>query len=57
MLGSYLVFKKNMPPKFKKFGIYFKCQDKKRQETIFVVVRRDWQGRRENIGGIDSTGF
>jgi hypothetical protein len=29
---------------------------KSAKRPIFVVVRGDWQGRRENIEGIDSTG-
>jgi hypothetical protein len=44
MLGSYLAFKKNMPPKFKNFGIYFKCHDKKHQETHFCCSERGLAG-------------
>jgi hypothetical protein len=29
---------------------------KSAKRLIFVVVSGDWQGRRENIEGIDSTG-
>jgi hypothetical protein len=47
-----------MPPKFKNFGIYFKCYDKKApKRPIFVVVRGlGLIGERENIEGIDSHG-
>jgi hypothetical protein len=37
-------FKKNMPPKFKKIGIYFKCHDKNRQEAHFCCSERGLVG-------------
>jgi hypothetical protein len=45
-----------MPPKFKNFGIYFKCHDKKRQKDPFCCSERGLAGERGNIEGIDSTG-
>jgi hypothetical protein len=44
-----------MPSKFKNFGIYFKCHDKKHQKTHFCCSERGLAGERENIEGIDST--
>jgi hypothetical protein len=56
MLGSYLAFKKNMPPKFKILAFILNAMIKSAKRPFFVVVRGDWQGRRENVEGIDSTG-
>jgi hypothetical protein len=40
----------------KNLAIILNAMIKSAKRPIFVVVRGDWQGRRENIEGIDSTG-